>query len=213
MESVAPNYVYPSREDRSNSGGNYVGTTVFCNALAQGTIDPTQTPYIFGHFPAWIVDDLKGDWRHATILREPIARTVSMLGHHNAKQATKHSDLRNLLRNEGFRKNNIENYQTKLFGASEGQIVSANDPLEVNEDLFERAIERIGKFHFVGLTDNINATVDGWHDLVDLPKAEFPHFNKAKPREISAELREAILPYVQYDLRFYEAVKSTLKLT
>ncbi|WP_299606670.1 hypothetical protein [uncultured Tateyamaria sp.] len=210
VEKIAPSQVFPSKSDRERTGGNYMGALQFLTSLSSGTIKPDSTPYMFGHFPAWMSDKVDPSWRVATVLREPVARTVSMLGHHNARLGAKYSDLRDLLLDDNFRKNNLENYQTKVFGAEPDHITSANDQHICTEETYEAALERIGRFDMVGLTEEISQTVDRWHEVTDLPRGEFPHFNKAKPREIDTELRDAILPYVQLDLRFYDTVKSTI---
>jgi len=110
---------------------------------------------IAGHFPFAARDLVPGELRTVTILREPVARTVSLLKHF--KRLHPPSRDRSLLqiyedpdRFTGF----IENHQTRVMAIESGDGVrSVRDPIVIDERRFEVAVANLRSIDVLGVTE------------------------------------------------------------
>lgn len=214
MNQVAPGRIFPDDADLGPTAGQYIGPNRFVEHLEDGKVNPGRTDYMFGHFPLWITEDVPEHWNIATVIRDPIARTVSMIRHHRERRNLKHLSYEDILSDDNFRAKLIENYQTKVLGAERRDLASANDAMPSDGTTLQRAKKRLLSVAFLGITENIDESVAAWHRVTALPReVAFPHLNKAKPEPIPRDLRQAILPYVELDMELYEwAVKQNFLL-
>lgn len=103
---------------------------------------------LVGHFTAAMADMLPGRYQTATVLREPIQRSLSMLGHFSRTLSV---PVPELLEDGVFMEANIADFQTRILGAD-----GVCDPHQVDmgdEALLDRAVARLGRLDFVGLTE------------------------------------------------------------
>lgn len=101
-----------------------------------------------GHVTAAMADMLPVPYRTATFLREPVQRSLSMLGHFSRGMKVPAATL---LADREFVALNIADFQTRMLGAD-----GVCDPHEVGPadgPMLERATQRLGSLDFVGLTE------------------------------------------------------------
>jgi len=110
------------------------------------TIPPHNV--LVGHFTAAMADMLPRRYQTATFLREPIQRSLSMLGQFSR---TMKIPVPALLDDAQFMADNIADYQTRILGAD-----GVCDPAQVrcvDDDVLARAVARLETLDFVGLTE------------------------------------------------------------
>lgn len=103
---------------------------------------------LIGHFTAAMADRLPRRYRTATFLREPVQRSLSMLGHFSHTLGV---SVPALIEDEAFMAANIADFQTRVLGAD-----GVCDPhlVEVVDDVvLDRAVRRLETLEFVGLTE------------------------------------------------------------
>ena len=103
---------------------------------------------LVGHFTAAMADMLPGPCQTATFLREPIQRSLSMLGQFSR---TLKIPVPALLENPGFMADNIADFQTRILGAD--GVCDPHQVKVVDDAVLARAIARLETLGFVGLTE------------------------------------------------------------
>lgn len=104
-----------------------------------------------GHFTAAMADMLPRRYQVATFLREPVQRSLSMLGHFSRASGI---PVPALLEDPLFVSHNITDFQTRILGAD-----GVCDPHQVqasDDAILARALERIDSLDFVGLTERFD---------------------------------------------------------
>lgn len=103
---------------------------------------------LVGHFTAAMADMLPRPYQTATFLREPIQRSLSMLGQFSR---TMKIPVPTLLEDAQFMADNIADFQTRILGADG---VCDPHPFEGDDDtVLARAVARLETLDFVGLTE------------------------------------------------------------
>lgn len=151
--------VYPSSEDLAVlPRGWYPGPRELLERDAEGESHGAKV--LVGHVPYVLADLLHPRPFVTTVLREPVARTVSLLEHRRrTTPARRDASYRELLEDEELVENQIRDYQTKVFGFDSLDECSdhVNRPLVVDDARFERAMTRLEATDLVGLTDDLAA--------------------------------------------------------
>lgn len=204
--------VYPTKKEvQQLPDGFYLRPSQFVEQLADGRLDLTGRQVVCGHYSAAFVETLPGAWRTATVLREPVGRTLSMIAHHHRRRRHK-LDFRGrlpvaeYLDNPSFVASNLLNYQTKVFAA--GPTDNVNQPYPVDAAAFERARERLDAMDFVGLTEAFGDSVHMFERMSGLALgADVLHAGKS-PRYSTTEADIArIRDLVGYDIELYEIAR------
>lgn len=103
---------------------------------------------LVGHFTAAMADMLPRPYQTATFLREPIQRSLSMLGQFSR---TMNVPVTALIEDPRFMADNIADFQTRILGADG---VCDPHPFEGDDDtVLARAVARLETLDFVGLTE------------------------------------------------------------
>jgi hypothetical protein len=110
------------------------------------TIPPHNV--LVGHFTAAMADMLPRAYQTATFLREPIQRSLSMLGQFSR---TLKVPVAALVEDVQFMEANIADYQTRILGAD--QVCDPAQVATVDDDVLARALRRLETLDFVGLTE------------------------------------------------------------
>ena len=103
---------------------------------------------LVGHFSAAMADLLPRPYRTATFLREPVQRSLSMLGQHSRMWGV---PVAALLDDPKFMNGNIADFQTRILGVD-----GACNPHEagsIDDATLARALGRLEALDFVGLTE------------------------------------------------------------
>lgn len=159
-----------------------------------------------GHFP-YIASQLVGEpvWT-ATILREPLSRTVSYLKHaRRLNTQFQELTLEQVYDDPWKHPMLIRNYQAKLFAMTlDDRLETQLDVIEVDEERLESAIRHLEDVDVLGLHERYDdfvtaaARIGGW---------EFEpvrRWHVGEPEDVPASLVERILEDNEMEVRFYE---------
>lgn len=103
---------------------------------------------LIGHFTAAMADMLPRRYQTATFLREPIQRSLSMLGQFSR---TLKIPVPALIADEAFMADNIADFQTRILGAD--GVCDPHQVEVVDDTVLARALARLETLDFVGLTE------------------------------------------------------------
>lgn len=103
---------------------------------------------LVGHFTAAMADMLPCRYRVATFLREPVQRSLSVLGHFSRELGIPAAAL---LDDPEFVSHNVTDFQTRVLGA-DGVCDPHGVPV-IDDAVLARALERVDTLDFVGLTE------------------------------------------------------------
>lgn len=166
-----------------------------------------------GHYPWQVMKRFPRKPVLLTMLREPIARSISHLRHvrRNAKWAAELS-LSEIARNRPFVAANIANMQTRMLAMRFSMDdpgswpKDVNHPIPINEQVFERAVVTLRSFEFVGIQEHFETSMQMMFRMFKWPlQRDFPRANSGEGEdEIKPDLLDQLAESNQYDLRLYE---------
>jgi hypothetical protein len=144
-----------------------------------------------------------------TVLRDPVARSISVLRFAKRRKARfAHSTLDEIFEDGPLREGMITNYQTKVFAIRHiDEIESVNHPLSLQPWRLELALENLADCAMVAFTERF-LEVSGQLDALSIPHRETLHVNSAKQADpdASPELVGRIAEAVALDIQLHEAV-------
>lgn len=203
--------IYPNDQDlRQNKNGFYPNLDQVIKQMQCGNLRDFEI--LCGHFPFFLGELIFKKPRYIVFLREPVARTISMIEHRKSKSpAYRELSYEAILEEEGFVKNQLENYQTKVFAFKNIGECSRNTnmPLEITVENFRLALNRLDKVDVIGITEHFN-------ESIDLIEKEFGFkFDKTLYANrglydvrISKKVRQKIMDINEHDLTLYEYATS-----
>ncbi|MEQ8841960.1 MAG: hypothetical protein RIB98_13345 [Acidimicrobiales bacterium] len=183
------------------------------------------------HQPAWVATAVAPDALRLTVLREPIARTISHL-RQIARSLGIPGDLEAVYADEGWR-SRLRNYQSQLFADTQernerhaglGDALGDDDeakaalqeglgqfwstgiarPMEIGEEEYTRAARVLDSYDGVGVTERLDDMVGLTVALTGLPLPPAPRSNVSdESSEESSELLDRIAADTEYDSRLY----------
>jgi hypothetical protein len=181
--------------------------------------------FVGGHF--WfgpndrgVHDYLAPDPVRITMLRDPVARTISTYRHiigrpgHRLHRAVPRRSLLSFLKHPlGMR--NVRNFQARVLvgHAPDNPQLASGDPARdrgrmSDEELLRRARERLEEFAFVGIFEryedsvSLLSTLLGWEEVPTIPQLNKAP-SKAGEIELSPEERDEILMLTEVDRAIY----------
>ncbi len=112
-----------------------------------------QIRMVIGHFPLCTLERLDAPFTTLTMLREPVARTLSFLRHHRLLHPQDADRPLEDIYDDPFRYQAlIHNHMTKMLGMSSAEMVDGMlTPLECDEGHLERAMQALDDIPVVGL--------------------------------------------------------------
>lgn len=162
---------------------------------------------VAGHYPARIVDLLPGSPEVLTLLRHPVARTLSHLRRAAATMPTfRGMDFHEILDGERFRAQFVENYMTRYFSfRSPTERASVNLPLPLDRSRLEDARKALDDCLWVGITEQYGRSLDLLAAVTDLELDGLRHDNRSTHRgEVDRALIRRIEELTQLDHELYE---------
>jgi hypothetical protein len=161
-----------------------------------------------GHFPFVVTELLPGDFVTMTIVRDPVARTISYLKH--CKRY--HDHHRDLSLDEIYQDTFhfdcfIHNHQTKIFSMRVGdKLESYMDRIDVDEERLELAKANLEKIDVLGLNEHYPAFLDQLRDRYGwrFDQVHNRRVSREKKWVASPELRVRIAEDNAIDMAFYE---------
>lgn len=159
------------------------------------------------HLPYFAQEVMPRPLTMLTVLREPVARTVSFL-RHCQRYNPQHRDLSldaiydDAMNTAMF----VTNHQTKVFAVERGdQGASVAAGLAIDDARFALAVERLRTVELVGVQEDYEAFVARVAHRFGWPDQEIPRARVAPEGEpVPAALRRRIEADVGADLEFYE---------
>lgn len=197
--------VYPTAQDlRSQPNRHYYQGHDLLDRISAGMLSAQERRFICGHY-TFAMTERFPDRRTAVFLRDPVTRTVSMLAHRR-----RHSpdfaalSVLEMLAIQPFRSRQIENYQTKVLGAS--SILDANSSMDVDQSVLKKAKDRIKQLDFLGLSEHFSDSLRLFERVSDTSFTEKSlHVNKGQTIEITQEEMAAIVAAIPYDIELARA--------
>lgn len=194
--------VYPGNYYLNNlpNGWYPLGSEMIRN---YGKIPPHNV--LVGHFTAAMADMLPKPYQTVTFLRDPVQRSLSMLGHFSR---TMNIPVSALIKDEAFMNAKIADYQTRILGAE-----GVCDPFQVgvvNDNTLTRALRRLEIIDFVGLNEHFSeacAIFDNRFGTNISKHIRRVAVNRPKGNEF-AEFITEIEPLLQRDRILYEAAET-----
>lgn len=206
----APEAIYPGKGfdwTDPDDVGVYVDLDRLA-ALPAARLDRVRL--VAGHYPYSARHLLPGSVRTVTILREPVARTVSLLKHFKRLHPpSRDRTLRQIYEDPDRFVGFIENHQTRVFAIEPADRVrTLREPVAIDERRFATALANLRAIDVLGLTERYDDFLEGlrarfgwWPDGVPpVPRANVAEESWA----IDDELIERIAADNRWDVALYE---------
>lgn len=199
--------LYPSDGDLAERDkGSYPGPRELARHVRDGRDGGARV--LIGHLPYVFVDELEQRPLTATLLRDPVARTISMMEHRRRKSPELgDATYEELLELDGFVQRQLANYQTKVFAfdSLDECPEHVNVPLAIDTSRFERALARLEAVDVLGLTEDYPAFARALTRQAELDVAGERQANRGRygRPEVSDAVRERILELTTLDRVLY----------
>ena len=190
-EVLAPGALYPDDDD----GPKIPAVLTVDRLLERWRARRDEIRVVTGHFPLCTTELLDAPFRTFTILRDPVARTVSYLQHYRATNPE--GDRRPFeqiyedpLRFRGM----IENHMVKMFALRTEEMTDGMlTPVDFGPEHLERAKQRLATVDVVGVQERFDVFWDDLRGAFGWPLGDRPgRANRSEPADISDSLLERI---------------------
>jgi hypothetical protein len=205
IEEFGNKSVFPNDHDLASMPNGWYPSTEWINKNKHHL----REHYILvGHHPYSLSKELIGHYGVITFIREPINRTISMIGQRRRTVAEYNSlNFEEILDIDEFIQSYILNYQTKIFGMP---INDHDSPYKSGRDTLQSAISNLHECKFVGLLDRFEESCKLFDKIFKtntfskIRHDNIADFNSEKTERLTTKIK----PLVNLDLEFYnEAVK------
>jgi hypothetical protein len=162
QQEFAPEAIYPARNVDWTGEHDY---DVYINIPRLLALTPERRAEIrvfTGHFPYMVCDLVAPGCTTLSVLREPVARTVSVLKHFKRVEARFHEcPLEAIYDDRQIFRFFVENHQTKVFSlVPSDNEVAINCGLTTDDERYERARASLAQVDVLGITEEYNRFVD-----------------------------------------------------
>lgn len=159
MEGLGADAVYPNDADLERlPRGWYPGPEDLVEQVRSGAAGIPRM--VIGHVPYTLVDEFDHRPRTIALVRDPIARAVSMMDHRRTRSRRyRGASYADLLDDERFVARQLRDYQTKMFAFDSVAECAANvnTPLAIDDERFERALARLEDVDVLGVVEDLGA--------------------------------------------------------
>lgn len=201
QDEYGPHFVYPGDEHlRFLPHGWYPPGSEILRGYAK--LPPHNV--LIGHFTAAMAEMLPRSYQAATVLRDPVQRSLSMVSHFSL--VTKKS-VSELMADEQFVIRHIADYQTRILGVD--GIYDPDQMGAADDATLTRAIARLQTLAFVGLTERFE---DSCRLFDQRFRTQLSRLQRRENvlRQTTDELAEfvpRIEPYIQRDRVLYDTAQ------
>jgi hypothetical protein len=198
--------VYPNRHD-----GDVVDRVISVrHLLARWQVRGPEIALLTGHFPLCTRDLLGGDFATFTILREPVARTLSYLRHHRRLTPADRDQSLDALYDDKFRfRGLIHNHMVKMLALRvEEMTAGALTPVTFTRDHLARAQAQLATIDVVGVQERFDDFCADLHDRFGFALGTPVHVNRTEPIAVSPALRDRIACDNALDIELYESARA-----
>ena len=194
--------VYPSRSD-----GHPVARVISVpHLLKQWQARGSEIQVVTGHFPLCVASLLGAEFVTFTILREPVARTLSFLRHRRRLPAERGKTLEQIYGEHAVFDTLIQNHMVKMLSLTADEMSEgARTRVGYGRERLARAIEQLACIDVVGITEEFDefcATLAGRYDL---HLGEPVRINRTPSFDVSPSFRDRILADNALDAELYAA--------
>jgi len=217
LENEFNDELYPTKGELNSQKRNwYILAPDLLERISDRRIDLDRRRIICGHYAANLRDLLPGTWRTVVFLRDPVARTLSMIAHRQRSRPflQRHfsrATISDWLKKDDFTRNALENYQTRVFSINGTDNV--NKYHRVDAEMFGIAKRNLDSIDVVGLTEYFENSISIFEDISGM-KFSAPvvqaNKNRKRPAAVSPQDIETIRKLVPYDLELYELAREKL---
>ncbi len=214
LEKQLGDAVYPTRDElKQHKKGWYLKARELRQRLQDDELSLDGRRVVCGHFAASVSDRLPGSWKRAVFLREPVARSLSMMAHRlkhdgpkgvlDQPESAGEAALA-LLEDEKFVAAQIRDYQTKVLAMK--PLVNVNSPMPVGETEYADARARMHDIEFLGLTEYFPESIAHFESLSGI-RFDGPLLHRNRSPQIApvGGLVERLRELVAFDLKLYES--------
>jgi hypothetical protein len=168
---------------------------------------------VTGHFPLAVVDTLDHDFATFSVVREPVARTLSYLRHHRRMHPDEGDRPLEEIYDDPFRFHGlVHNHMVKMFSLTSDEVAvdGVLHRIEFSADRLETAKQRVREIDVLGTQEHFDeftarlASTFGWPDLGD------GWANRTEAVDVTEEFRERIAHDNALDIAFYHYVRDEL---
>ena len=206
--------LYPRQKELlANRKGWYLEGHQLLEALREGTLDLRARRVVCGHYPYVLGAQLGGNLFYATFLRDPVARTISMIGHaRRAHRGRRNKSVREILADREIVKCQVENYQTKVLAIESHEHPSVNASFPIDRKAFRLAAERLERLDFVGLNEKFSASLKHFSRVTGIRfSGEIKRSNVGERLHVTAEERRMIEELVPFDIELYRLAEERFR--
>lgn len=210
QQQFPPEAIYPARGIDWESATDIDAYINIPRLLALPPERRSQLSVYTGHFPFMVRDLIDPRLVTLTVLREPVARTISILKQFKRREERfRGLPLEAVYEDRPIFRFFVENHQTKVFClAPEDNEVAINCGMDIDAARYARARANLGRVDIVGLTeayDDFVAAVSRrfgwWREGVDLTRRENV---SAEDWDVAESFRARVAADNAYDVQLYE---------
>lgn len=207
VDGVGAEAIYPNDEDlHERRKGWYPNPGAYPEHVREGRHHGARV--LIGHVPYVLADEFEPRPQTVTLLREPVARAVSMLEHRRTRSKRFHgATYEDILADDEVVACHIRDYQTKMFAfdtlAEYRRTVNA--PLEIDDARFERALQRLEAVDALGVVERMDEARRAVAAVTGGPVGEEQRANRGRyDRDaLSPGVRERLEELTARDAAFY----------
>lgn len=162
------------------------------------------------HMPFFASTVLERPFVTATILRDPVERTISHLKNRQRHNPENHDwPLEKIYDDPWVFPMGIHNYQVKVFAlrASDGAD-TVHHPIEIDDDRLQQAMDNIALVDLLGLHHRYDEFVNAVHRRFGWERNNVPNMRVSPPADVHERLLRRIRQDNAADIEFFEHVKS-----
>jgi uncharacterized protein (DUF433 family) len=197
--------VYPDKSD-----GTPPDTTIMVDHLLERwQVRGDEIRVIAGHFPLCTIELIPAPFHTFTVLREPVARTLSFLRHYRKLSRELDAPLEALYEDDLRFHGLIHNHMVKMLSLRTDEMIAGTmTRVDFTPEHLERAKAALAGIEVVGLQERFDEFCDdltarwGW-DLGEQKRA-----NATKPEDAPASLIERIRRDNALDVELYEHARA-----
>jgi hypothetical protein len=196
--------IYPAHEIDWHDAADLERYTDASRALAVSPARRSQIEFYTGHFPYMVAGLIDPALVVITLLREPVARTVSVLDHfQRLDDRYRGLTLEQIYDDDHVFHSFVSNHQTAFFARTpqDGE-QWIRDPIEIDDARFARAKANLANVDVMGLTedyerfiDELRARFGWWPNGLNLDE-------RANVGGYSSEIDDGLLERIAHDNRY-----------
>ena len=186
-----------------------VSTLLVSHLLERYRARRAEIRVVAGHFPLRTTELLGDRFATMTLVREPVARTLSALRHHQIKTPADRDVPLEVLYDDPIRFHGLlHNHMVKMFSLSPDEIV-VGDGVMARVDAFttarvEEAKTRLAGVDVLGLHDDFEGFCDELTHRFGWKLGAGVHANRTEPIEVARSFRERIARDNAADCELYD---------